>query len=164
MPKWRWIVLFAVVTIPACGPSRKSVYPVKGRITDVDGKPIAGAVVYFIRVGADPNDKDSPVSSSGTSDASGEYTLTTYETGDGAPEGEYVVIVSWPGEKKVPGPGPGPDRLNGQYSNEKTSQIHRKVEKSGANEMETIKVSTTAPPAPAATPGSKFGKHQRGGD
>ncbi len=158
-----WIVFFSfAVLLPACGPSRKSVYPVKGRVTDADGKPAVGAIVVFNRVSSDANDKEQ-VNSSGTTDSSGEYTLTTYEAGDGAPEGEYVVTVTWPGEKKTPGPGPAPDRLHDQYSNPKTSQIHRKVEKSGPNEMETIKLGPIAP-APGTPGGKGRGKTRERGE
>jgi hypothetical protein len=139
MLKLRWIALFAlVVSLPACGPSHKSVYHVHGKVTDADGKPAAGALLVFTRISTE-GDKE-PVTAAGKADDSGEYTLTTYENGDGAPEGEYVVTITWPGEKKTPGPGVGPDRLNGQFASERTSQIRRKVEKSGPNEMETIKV------------------------
>jgi hypothetical protein len=158
MRKRSWIVLFAlVVTLPACGPSRKSVFPVKGKVTDADGKPAVGAQVIFHRVNSDPNDKET-ISAVGTTDQSGEYTLTTYNKDDGAPEGDYTVTVTWPAEKKTPGPGLGPDRLNGQYANVASSQIKRKVSKSGPNEMEPIKVSITPAGSPA---GGRQGRRER---
>jgi hypothetical protein len=53
--------------------------------------------------------------------ADGSFQLTTYEDGDGAPEGEYAVLIEWP--KKGPGKDgeemseeDEEDRLEGAYS------------------------------------------------
>jgi hypothetical protein len=147
MSKRSWIVLFAfAVALPACGPSRRPVFPVKGKVTDADGKPLVGAVIFFSRVKINPDDTDEVGSASGTVDQNGEYNLTTYNTGDGAPEGEYVVTIIWPGEKKAPVPGPGPDRLNGAYADTAKSKIHFTVTSSGSNQVETIKVTVPVPP------------------
>jgi hypothetical protein len=147
MSKQSWIVLFAfAIAMPACGPSRKPVFPVKGKVTDADGKPIAGALVVFSRLKTNPEDTNEVASALGTTDQNGEYNLTTYESDDGAPEGEYVVTITWPGEKKSPTPGPGPDRLNGAYANPTTSKIQFTVTNSGSNQVETIKVTLPKPP------------------
>lgn len=68
------------------GGDRKSVYPVKGKIT-MNGAPVAGATVTF------SPQSEQPVAY-GRTNSSGEYALTTYDANDGAAEGEYVVLVS----------------------------------------------------------------------
>jgi hypothetical protein len=144
MFKPRWIALFAlVVSLPACGPSHKSVYSAKGRVTDADGKPAVGALVVFTRINSDPNDRE-VVTATGKVDESGEFTLTTYDAGDGAPEGEYMVAVTWPEEKKTPSPGPGPDRLQGAFADPAITKLRRKVDKSGPNELEPIKLTAVS--------------------
>src|SRR5437016_1941611 len=74
---------------------RKPVFPVRGQVT-VDGKPAAGATVFFYPVESDPD----AIAPYGVTDANGSFTLTTYLTFDGAPAGEYVVTVRWPGPPK----------------------------------------------------------------
>jgi hypothetical protein len=77
---------------PACsGPSHPPVYPVRGQIL-VKGKPAANAMVTLHPIGDNGRDTIRPV---GYADDSGHFTLTSYEKGDGAPEGEYRVTVSW---------------------------------------------------------------------
>jgi hypothetical protein len=67
------------------GPGRQNVYKVTGKIT-MNGAPVANAIVTF-----SPRDKQ-PVAVGRTND-NGEYTLTTYDGGDGAAAGPYVVMV-----------------------------------------------------------------------
>ena len=45
--------------------------------------------------------------------ADGQYDVSTYVNGDGAPIGEYAVTLYWP----VNPHGPSPDRLKGRYAN-----------------------------------------------
>lgn len=84
---WVSLLLMAV----GCGSSaqlegRVPVYPVQGTVT-FKGNPVEGAVVNFVSKG------DNPVAT-GRTDASGKYSLTTYDSGDGAGEGDYVVLVT----------------------------------------------------------------------
>jgi hypothetical protein len=86
-----WLVLVACLALAACsGCARPEVvYPVQGQVF-LDGKPAARAQVVFHPVGAGP-DAAHPV---GQTDDEGRFTLTTRETGDGAPAGEYRVAVA----------------------------------------------------------------------
>lgn len=65
---------------------RKPVYAVTGKVT-MSGGPVANALVTF-----SPKQKQ-PVAI-GKTDANGQFTLTTYDGGDGAAEGEFVVLVT----------------------------------------------------------------------
>ena len=64
----------------------RDLYTVSGTVT-YNGQPVEGASVQFVKVGGSR-------SSRATTDAEGRYKLGTYEDGDGAPAGEYVVIVT----------------------------------------------------------------------
>lgn len=74
-------------TDPAAGNAgRVKVFKVSGKIT-LSGSPVANAMVSF-----SPKAKQ-PVAV-GQTGTDGTYTLTTYEAGDGAAEGDYTVLVT----------------------------------------------------------------------
>jgi hypothetical protein len=128
----------AVAALPSgCARNtRKPVFPVRGQVF-VDGKPAAGATVFFNPVGPDPD----AVAPFGVVDAGGSFSLTTYLTFDGAPAGEYVVTVRCPGPPQRGEDGGGPDRLKGRYTDPKTSTLRATVEKK-ANEIEPFRLTT----------------------
>src|SRR5688572_10824093 len=77
--------------LPACRKSdRPETFPVKGKVV-VDGKPAKGATVTFHPREA----SDRPYIPTAQTDDNGEFSLATFETGDGAPAGEYDVTVIW---------------------------------------------------------------------
>jgi hypothetical protein len=81
-----------VVLVLGCGPGRKPVHPVQGKVL-VQGQPAARALVTFHPVDAAADTEVlRPV---GQADEQGNFTLTTYRQGDGAPAGEYRVTVQW---------------------------------------------------------------------
>jgi hypothetical protein len=67
------------------GGKRVPVYRVKG-VVKLNGGPIAGATVAF-------GPKEGQPTAMGRTNDSGEYTLTTYDSGDGAAKGIYTVTV-----------------------------------------------------------------------
>lgn len=70
----------------ASDPNRPKTYPVTGTVT-MGGAPVDGANVIFQL-------SDGSRSSSGVTDASGNYTLSTFASEDGALPGEYRVAVT----------------------------------------------------------------------
>ena len=66
--------------------NRPATYPVSG-IVQFSGSPVAGATVGF------QSKQPQGRSASGITDAQGRYKLTTFSQGDGAPPGDYGVIV-----------------------------------------------------------------------
>ncbi|NJO24457.1 MAG: hypothetical protein HC868_18030, partial [Sphingomonadales bacterium] len=72
----------------SCGSSGPKLHPVSGKLL-FDGKPIEGATLVFHPVGG------GDLKPSGTTKADGSFTLSTYPHGDGAPAGDYVVLVTW---------------------------------------------------------------------
>jgi hypothetical protein len=63
--------------------------PVKGSVT-YRGKPLVEAMVVFHRLGGDVEGNHKPMA---TTDAGGNFTLTTFKQNDGAPPGEYQITV-----------------------------------------------------------------------
>src|SRR5438309_11518461 len=110
------VVMVVLSCLAGCGdaaPPRAPVHPVTGKVL-VNGRPAEKAMVVFHPLGtADPR----ALKPLGTVGADGTYRLTSYLTGDGAPEGEYAVTVVWPGgpPPKAPDDLP-PDRPQGRYA------------------------------------------------
>ena len=61
--------------------------PVTGTIT-LDGKPLAGASVTFVGIGATPGE-----GATGLTDDAGKYELAHFRAGTGAMPGEYKVVI-----------------------------------------------------------------------
>jgi hypothetical protein len=80
------LVAAAVVTAPGCGSDQLDLVRVKGKVT-VDGKPVGPLTIYL----APQTSEALPVN--GYVDANGQFELTTYKAGDGAPEGTYAVSL-----------------------------------------------------------------------
>lgn len=107
--------------LAACGGGdgdRVLLYPVEGRV-EVDGEAAEG-----IKVTLHPADRVGDIDAlrpRGTTGPDGSFTLGTYEAGDGAPAGHYLVTLFWP--DAPPGPSPPDDRLGGAYANPETSDL-----------------------------------------
>lgn len=90
-----WIVFsLAMMAVSCCSCSklsRRACYPVDGQVL-FQGKPATGAIVFFHPTEThDP--KDEFFEPTGVVEADGRFRLTTYETEEGAPAGEYLVTV-----------------------------------------------------------------------
>jgi hypothetical protein len=132
-----WVLpgLLAVLVwaVSGCG-GHKAVYPVRGKVLDSEGKPLARATVIFCPA---ENVYDNANKPAGFADDQGVFTLTTYSPSDGAPAGEYVVTVEWragPRDPKKPRHAP-PDRLGGKFSDPGRSPLKVTVVK-GDNDIE----------------------------
>lgn len=84
------ILLGCVIT--GCGTGFEKTYPVTGSLL-VDDVPAHRAKLVFFPVGEGAEKRVKPVAVVGED---GNYTVTTFLTGDGAPAGEYMVTVVWP--------------------------------------------------------------------
>src|SRR5262249_10301058 len=109
--------------------------PVRGKVLDAQKKGAAGAVVYFNPTDPNYGDLNKPV---GKVNEDGTFTLTTYEQGDGAPAGEYVVTIVWPAPRKTPLDPEGGDRLQGRFADPKSSKIRFTVNKESENNVPDI--------------------------
>lgn len=89
-----WMLLCAALSASAlmlgCGAGGDApavpVYPVTGKVI-LHGAPLADASVSFAPLAGQPT-------AVGRTNAQGEFTLSTYDYGDGAAAGEYAVVVS----------------------------------------------------------------------
>lgn len=94
--------------------------PVQGEVL-FDGNPIPGALVVFHP--ASPGNNGAPPARATVQD-DGVFHLTTYDSGDGIPPGDYKVTVEWRplvengGEFKA-----GPNRLPEKYARPDTTDL-----------------------------------------
>ncbi len=82
---------FLTLLLCGCGgrdPSLPDLVPVTGTVT-IDGKPATNTTLQFI-----PTGSAASTSSGGATDATGKYQLRTAHNGDGAPVGDYRVVIS----------------------------------------------------------------------
>jgi hypothetical protein len=103
-------------------------YPTSGQLL-VNGQPAAEARVVFHHRG-DWGEKS--IVPQAWTDESGRFVLSTYDVQDGAPAGDYQVVVEWPAYRR--GKNIGPDQLGGKYAKPETSQLTAHVEP-GNNEL-----------------------------
>jgi hypothetical protein len=106
-------LLAGLVVCAGCNSS--GLYPVSGKVL-VNGEPASGATVTFVRKGSADPLKEQTLQ--GTVGDDGNFTLSG-PAGEGAPAGEYVVLVEWKeGAGKTKGRAPAlsaPDRLKKKY-------------------------------------------------
>ena len=124
------LVLAGWVALVGCGDGKIARYPVSGTVL-VDGKPADGAMVILCPPESAVELKN--VRPVGTTDAGGKFSMTTFDKGDGAPAGEYKVIVQWPkGEV---------DLLKGRYFKLANSTLAATV-KEESNELPPFELTT----------------------
>ena len=80
--------LFAVV-LGCSGSSGPRCYPVRGRVM-LGEQPVTEARVVFHPLAGQTLDGPMPIAQT---DAEGRFELTTLNTGDGAPAGEYAIVI-----------------------------------------------------------------------
>jgi len=103
-------------------------YPASGQVL-VNGQPANGARVVFHHLGEWGEKSIVPQA---MTDEDGRFVLTTYGMRDGAPAGDYRVVVEWPAYRR--GRNIGPDRLMGKFAKPQTSGIKATIEP-GPNEL-----------------------------
>ena len=125
-----WMILGVAGCAGGCshsGPAKKVCYPVKGELT-VKEKPAPGALVIL----RPQQDADSSEWSTGFPHAhvgaDGKFQVGTYADDDGAPAGDYVLLISWPAPNPQNEEASSADRLGGRYSDPSASKLTAKVE------------------------------------
>ena len=104
-------VVVACVAVSGCGERWEAeTHPASGRVS-INGKPASGSLVQLHAVGQQPDERNSRPW--GLVKDDGTFTLSTYETGDGAPVGDYMVTITWPDDPSVPSMS---DRLGFKYA------------------------------------------------
>ena len=119
--------------------NRKPTFPVTGTV-HVDGMPVEGIRVEIQDVkGLDPKQ---PTYSSAFTDAAGKFALSTYENGDGVPEGEYALTYMWGKLNVMSMAYGGPDKLNNKYSDAKNTPFKIKVEAGKPTDLGVVDLKT----------------------
>jgi hypothetical protein len=103
-------------------------YPASGQLL-INGQPVQGILLVFHLDGyVNDNKVDTrSIMPQGSTDANGNFVLSTYKNGDGAPAGDYHVTVRWPSSPRTLGG--GPDKMGGKFSNPNTSGLTAHVDK-----------------------------------
>ncbi|MBA3315454.1 MAG: carboxypeptidase regulatory-like domain-containing protein [Planctomycetota bacterium] len=148
LSRLRPALLFAVALLGCRDDGRLETHPVVGEVF-VNDAPAAGCVVMFVPLGPELKGIVMPA---GTADEFGAFTLTTYETGDGAPAGDYGVTLRWEANK-WPGMGAElkvdpvvtmrPDRLLDRYASPEKSGLKATVAE-GENVLEPFRLEGVA--------------------
>ena len=154
MPRHLRVVLLSAVALASgCGrdDGRLPTQPVSGKVS-LDGRPLAGAEIWLVP--ADSNEKVKTakltIRPAAKSKADGTFVVTSYHVDDGAPLGEYAVMVvlegaqaaseedrenDTPTEKRPKGKGRRASPLPPKYSNPATSGLSFTV-KEGPNTLD----------------------------
>jgi hypothetical protein len=153
-PRLRPAAVVALALLAAaCGRDGPKPYPVKG-VVKVNGEPAAGAMIAFHAT----TSFDRTLVPTGVTGEDGSFTLTTYAPGDGAPAGEYEVVVTWPESRS--GWRVGEDRLRRAFADPKTSGLKAHVEAKSSNDLPAFELTAgVAPPAPKGPKGGKNKDH-----
>jgi hypothetical protein len=110
--------------------ARVPVVPVKGKVAAFKGEVPAGAYVALWRLDGQGPENVAP---SATVGPDGSFAIGSYDTGDGAPPGDYAVTVTW---FKVVDAGPGPNVLPAKFANAHSTPL--KVTVSGPTDIPPI--------------------------
>lgn len=112
--KWYWILtpFMALIFLGCSGKAgQKPVFPASGKVT-LGGGAVAKATVMF-------SPKDGQPVATAVTDANGEFRLTTYDSFDGAAEGNYDVLISksiTPEKASVPTHGTSGEALQASFA------------------------------------------------
>ncbi len=119
--------------------NRKPTFPVTGTV-HVDGKPVEGIrVELHDSKGLDPKQ---PTYSSAFTDAEGKFVLSTYDNGDGVPEGDYAITYMWGKLNVMSMAYGGPDKLKNKYVDPKKTPFKLSVTKGKPNELGVVELTT----------------------
>ena len=136
-------LLMILVLSLGCGeepPFRKATVPANGTVT-VDGLPPGSGIQIQCHPAAGPDTAHPTVSSTET-DPAGKFSISTYESGDGLPAGEYTLTFTWQEFNVISRSYSGEDKLNGRYSDPETSTIKLTVEEGVENDLGVVALTT----------------------
>ncbi len=114
------------------GPERKPTFKVHGKVT-VDGKTPDSPIQVHCHLLSEPDPNQTTVTAAQT-DNDGHFELSTYESGDGVPAGEYALTFEWKQLNLVSMSYGGPDKLNKRYNDPEKSEIRFTVKEPAEGE------------------------------
>ena len=122
------VALALLLGAAGCGPK---MYPVRGKVTLGDGKPLSEGMVVFERKG----EAKEAVTARGEIQADGSYELSTHKPGDGVPPGSYRVLVAPKTDPNAVDRAPKPPPFDLRYANFDTSGLEFEVKSGGPNDF-----------------------------
>ena len=84
-----WVLAGVFCLATGCGDGRPALFPASGTVEFTSGQPVRNASIEFVPTGGGPSPR-------ARIDGDGKFKLGTFATADGAPVGEYYVIVVQP--------------------------------------------------------------------
>lgn len=136
------LMMLGCVVLVGCGggnEGRKTTYRISGTV-QVDGKP-----ANYLAVRAHPVagvDKGDPTYSSAFTDEEGKFVLSTYESGDGIPEGQYTLTFNWGEMNLLSMSYGGPDKLKERYDDPAKSEFKITVGPDQPEDIGVIELTT----------------------
>ncbi len=117
----------AVSCSSQAGPTKKPCYPVKGQLF-AGNQPAGGAMVILHPDGSTPEEWTAGYPRARVAN-DGSFEIETYGDKDGAPAGQYTVLVTWTqgAEAEESEDTQMIDRLKGRYSDASTSKLKATV-------------------------------------
>jgi hypothetical protein len=127
-------LLLVMLSGVSCVPSGPKLHPVSGTV-HYEGRPAEGATVILDPLGG-AAERAKPT---GTVAADGSFTVSTHPHGDGAPAGEYAVLVTWfPADaRQTDNP---KNKLPEKYADPVKTPLPRVTVRDGSNVLEPIKL------------------------
>jgi hypothetical protein len=108
-------------------------YPTSGKIV-INGQPADNALVIFRHI-EDWGDRS--ILPQAWTDKDGRFALSTYGVNDGAPVGDYQVLIQWPAYHN--GRYIGDDKLGGKFADKDKAYLRAHVDK-GKNEIPPFEI------------------------
>ncbi|MFI4873821.1 MAG: hypothetical protein ACIALR_00680 [Blastopirellula sp. JB062] len=135
----------AAVALLGCGREEheyfsKPTTPVRGTVS-VDGEPPGSPIVIRCHP-VDGEDAEHPSITQGLTDNEGNFQLSTFVAGDGAPPGNYAMTFYWGKYNAISAGFAGPDRLKNRYSKPDKTPIHLVVTADEPIDMGTLELKT----------------------
>lgn len=125
---------FAALSIVSCGPDGMKLYPVEGKVL-FDGVAPEGATIIF-----QPTAGGTMVPS-GLVTADGGFKLKTHPHGEGAPPGEYAVLITWhPANARETGT--AKNKLPAKYGDATKTTVPKVTVAAGPNQVPEIKLTS----------------------
>jgi hypothetical protein len=131
-----WLLVVATGCGSKQDPNRLPVFPASGKV-NVQGKIPAGA--FLVLHPKNPAAGVESVRPRAHVKPDGSFELSSYESNDGAPAGEYTVTVEWRQTIKYPSgdAGPGPNLVPPKYTRPETSPVFIRIA-AGTNQLDPI--------------------------
>jgi hypothetical protein len=129
------VLMITMASVSCAKSDRKAVFTVSGRVV-MDGKPLAHAFVVFHPARAAASDDVRPRAHA---DAHGNFSLSTYDSADGAPAGEYRITVEKYKAPTESDKGPPVNLLPARYAKPDSSHLTARVEE-GQNDLPPIQL------------------------